>query len=294
MQVETATIPGRVLSHMSSALAFAPSRAPGPATAAPSAPYDVLAPVYDLLTGDYTYGAWVRELVALARARGLEGDRTLDAACGDGNATLPLLSLGHAVSGCDVAAAMVAAARRRTQGRARIVQADLLTMPLLGRFDLVTCFGDVPNHLGSLAEVRTALTGLRRNLRRGGMLLFDVNLLAAYRDVPDVTVRDDDRIVTWWGSRAQIRDAGGAGEVVIDVFQRGEDNLWHRSTCRQPHRHHPLPGVLDAVTAAGLEVLDVRGHVPGVGLQAHADESLHPKAVVLARRPASFPTTRRH
>ena len=166
-------------------------------------------------------------------------------------------------------------------------------MPLLGRFDLVTCFGDVPNHLGSLEEVRTALTGLRRNLRHGGMLLFDVNLLAAYRDVPDVTVRDDDRIVTWWGSRAQIREPGGSGEVVIDVFQRGEDRLWHRSTCRQPHRHHPLPGVLDAVSAAGLEILEVRGHVPGAGLQPQADESLHPKAVVLARRPAPSRKTRR-
>jgi len=279
---------------MSSALALEAPSAVRPTLPRPSAPYDVLAPVYDLLTGDYTYASWVRELVALAGKHGLPGRRTLDAACGDGNATLPLLELGHDVCGCDLSTAMVAAARARTAGRARIVQADLLAMPVLGRFDLVTCFGDVPNHLGSLAEVRTALTGLRRNLRHGGMLLFDINLLAAYRDVPDVTVRDGDRIVTWWGSRAQIRQPGGAGEVVIDVFQRDEDRLWHRSTCRQPHRHHPLPGVLDAVSAAGLEVLEVRGHVPGAGLQPGADESLHPKAVVLARRPAPSPTTRRH
>jgi SAM-dependent methyltransferase len=166
-------------------------------------------------------------------------------------------------------------------------------MPLLGRYDLVTCFGDVPNHFASPADVATALTGLRRNLRPGGMLLFDVNLLAAYRDVPDVTVRDDDRIVTWWGSRAQIDEEGGAGEVVVDVFQRDEDGLWHRSTCRQPHRHHPLPRVLEAVSAAGLEVAAVHGHVPGAGLQPDADESRHPKAVVLARRPAPFPTRTR-
>src|SRR5690242_11058261 len=260
---------------------------------APRAPYDALAAVYDLLTGDYTYAGWVRELVALARAHGLEGDRTLDAACGDGNATVPLLELGHEVSGCDLSPAMVAAARRRTGGRARIVQADLLAMPLLGRHDLVTCFGDVPNHLPSLADVATALTGLRRNLRAGGMLLFDVNLLAAYRDVPDITVRDEDRIVTWWGSRARIQESGGAGEVVVDVFQRDQDGLWHRSTCRQPHRHHPLPGVLDAVSAAGLEVVAVHGHVPGAGLQPHADESRHPMAVVLARRPARIPTRTR-
>ena len=77
---------------------------------------------------------------------------------------------------------------------------------------------------------------------------------------------------------------------MIDVFER-DGPLWRRSTCRQPHRHHPLPDVLTAVAAAGLEVLAVHGHVPGVGLQPRADESLHPKAVVLARRPASRPTT---
>jgi len=282
---------------MSSALAPVPlasAAAPAPADPPPSgrAPYDALAPVYDLLTGDYAYGPWVADLVELARRHGLAGDRALDVACGDGNATLPLLDLGFDVTACDLSHAMVAAARRRTGGRARVLQADLLRMPLLGRFDLTTCFGDVPNHLRSLAELRAGLAGIRRNLRRGGMLLFDINLLAAYRDVPDVTLRDDDRIVTWWGSRAQIREPGGAGLVVIDVF-RHDGNLWRRSTCRQPHRHHPLPGVLDAVAAAGLQVVDVRGHVPGVGLQPTADESRHPKAVVLARRPASFPSSRR-
>jgi SAM-dependent methyltransferase len=291
MPVETPTSYVGVDVPMSPALALAQ---PTPAHDAPvvRAPYDALAPVYDLLTGDYAYAEWVADLVSLARAYGLDGSRTLDVACGNGNATVPLLNMGHEVTGCDISPAMVDAARERTRGRARLLEADILAMPLLGGFDLATCFGDVPNHLASLDEVRIALTGIRRNLRRGGMLLFDVNLLAAYREVPDVTLRDDDRIVTWWGSRAQIREPGGAGLVVIDVF-RHDGDLWRRSTCRQPHRHHPLPGVVDAVAAAGLQVLAVHGHVPGVGLQPTADESRHPKAVVLARRPASFPTSRR-
>ncbi len=115
------------------------------------APYDVLAPVYDLLTGDYAYGPWVRDLVALARRHGLTGDRALDVACGNGNATLPLLDMGFDVTACDLSPAMVDAARRRTGARARVLEADMLRMPLLGRFDLATCFGDVPNHLASLS-----------------------------------------------------------------------------------------------------------------------------------------------
>jgi SAM-dependent methyltransferase len=271
-------------------LALSPVRHAAPA---PRRPYDVLAPVYELLTGDYAYADWVRNLLALARRHGLTGRRALDAACGNGNATLPLLDLGYDVSGCDISPAMVAAARARTGGRARIVEADLRRMPVLGRFDLATCFGDVPNHLASLEEVRLALRGLRRNLRRGGMLLFDVNLLAAYRDVPDVVVRDDTRTVTWWGGHAEIREPGGAGEMFVEVCER-VGGRWKRDVCRQPHRHHPLPRVLAAAADAGLEVLAVHGYVPGEGFSPSADEDVHSKAAVLARRPpAPLPTAAR-
>src|SRR5688572_20563600 len=123
MAVETPTPIAGVRTHMSPALAVAqpitalraPERAPA------RAPYDVLAPVYDLLTGDYAYAQWVVDLVALARAHGLEGTRTLDAACGNGNATIPLLDLGHDVTGCDISPAMLAAARVRTGDRARLL-----------------------------------------------------------------------------------------------------------------------------------------------------------------------------
>jgi SAM-dependent methyltransferase len=276
---------------MSLALSPVGHAAPAVSTApAPARPYDVLAPVYELLTGDYAYDDWVRSLVELALGHGLEGGRALDAACGNGNATLPLLDLGYDVSGCDISPAMVAAARARTGGRARIVEADLCRMPLLGRFDLATCFGDVPNHLASLEQVRLALRGLRRNLRRGGMLLFDVNLLAAYRDVPDVVVRDDTRTVTWWGGRAEIREPGGAGEMFVEVCER-VGGRWKRDVCRQPHRHHPLPHVLAAAADAGLEVLAVRGYLPGEGFSSFADEDVHTKAAVLARRPSAPPST---
>src|SRR3954463_8197202 len=98
---------------MSSALALEAPSAVRPTLPRPSAPYDVLAPVYDLLTGDYAYAHWVAELVALARRHGFAGDRALHVACGNGNATVPLLELGHHVTGCDLSPAMVEAARAR-------------------------------------------------------------------------------------------------------------------------------------------------------------------------------------
>src|SRR4051812_45475860 len=198
----------------------------GPA-ADPAPPYDLLAPVYQLLTGDYGYDRWVGVLEALAREHGLHGSHALDVACGDGNAILPLLELGYEVCGCDLAPAMVDRAALRAAGRARVLVADMRALPLLGRFDLVTCLGDVLNHLDTPAELRESLTGMRRNLRPGGMVVFDVNLLAAYRDVPDVVIDGGEHMVTWSGRSALIDRPGGAGTVIIDVFQRDGD-VWRR------------------------------------------------------------------
>jgi SAM-dependent methyltransferase len=261
-----------------------------PAEEAP--PYDVLAPVYQLLTGDYGYDRWVALLERLARDHGLTGTRALDVACGDGNSFLPLLERGYDVTGCDLSPAMVERAVARSGGRARLLVADMRALPVLGRFDLITCLGDVLNHLADAREMRAALVGMRRNLRAGGVLVFDVNLLAAYRAVPDMVVDGGDRMVTWSGRAAVIDEPGGAGTVVIDVFERDGD-VWRRERCRQPHRHHPLDVVRATVEAVGLEVVGIHGQRPGAVLDPHAEEDVHPKAIVVARRPQGDRRARR-
>ena len=124
---------------------------------------------------------------------------------------------------------------------------------------------------------------MRRVLVDGGLAVFDLNLLTAYRETPDTIVEVGDRVVLWPGACARITAPGGVGELVVDVFER-EGELWRRTRSRQPHRHHPLEDVLAAARAAGLEVAGVYGQHPGVRLEATADEHVHAKAVVIARR----------
>ena len=59
--------------------------------------------------------------------------------------------------------------------------ADMRRLPVLGEFDLITCIDDAINHLLGPDEVADAFEGLRANLAPGGLLVFDVNTLAAYR-----------------------------------------------------------------------------------------------------------------
>ena len=255
-----------------------------PTAALPVAPYEDLADVYDLLTEGYAHERWLGELARLARAHGLRGQRVLDVACGTGSSFLALLDAGYQVTACDLSPAMARRAAEKARGRAAVHVADARRLPRLGAFDLVTCLNDAINHLIEPAEVVQALAGMRANLARRGLLVFDVNTFRAYCSAGDVVGADDDRLVAWRGRLATIAAPGALAEVVVEVFERRADGLWQRRSHRQPHRHYPLGQVRELVADAGLRVVATRGQRTGAVLDAEVDEDVHPNAIFLAER----------
>jgi SAM-dependent methyltransferase len=245
--------------------------------------YAVLAPVYDLLTADYAHGPWLSALERLAQRHGLAGRRLLDVGCGTGKSFLPMLERGFEVTACDISPEMVAEARRKAGSRAELHVADMRRLPVLGEFDLITCLDDAMNHLLGPEELAAAFEGLAANLAAGGLLVFDVNTLAAYRSVPDVVYGDDERVVCWRGGLAQLAEPGEQAEVVIDLFTHEGDGVWRRSLSRQRHRHHPVEEIRRIAAGAGLAVAAVLGQRPGAVLDEELDEQVHGKAVFVMR-----------
>jgi SAM-dependent methyltransferase len=253
--------------------------------------YAVLAPVYDLLTGEYAYDRWIAALLDLAVRHGLTERTVLDVACGTGKSFMPLLDRGYQVVACDSSPEMLLKAAEGATGRAALHLADMRTLPTLGAFALVTCLDDAVNHLESERELLDALAGMRANLSRTGLLIFDVNLLSAYEHVPGTVLHDERRLVCWTSNGNLIERPGGAAEVVIDVFTHARDDLWRRSRAVQRHRHFAIPTVAETATRAGLELLAVYGQRPGAILDPHVDEAIHHKAVIVARpRHSAIPT----
>jgi SAM-dependent methyltransferase len=246
--------------------------------------YAVLAPAYDLLTAEYAYGPWLAAIERLAREHGLAGHRLLDVGCGTGKSFLPLLERGFHVTACDISPEMVEIAQRKAGARVDVHVADMRRLPVFGEFDLITCIDDAINHLLTPGEVADALSGIYDNLAPGGILVFDANTMAAYRQIPDVVVEDDEQLLRWRGGLAELSEPGGEAEVVIDVFAHQGDGLWRRTLSRQRHRHHPIDELGELVEEAGLELVAVLGQRPGAVLDAELDEELHRKAVFIARR----------
>jgi SAM-dependent methyltransferase len=245
------------------------------------APYDALAPVYDLLTADYGHDRWLRALERLAREHGLTGCRVLDVGCGTGASFLPLLRAGYEVTACDLSPAMARRARAKAGGRATVHVADARRLPRWGAFDLITFLDDGLNHLVQPADVVSALRGIRANLARGGLVVLDVNTFAAYGRAPDVVAADDERFVAWRGRLAALDAPGGVARVVVEVFERVGTDAWRRRCHSHPHRHYPLAQLRGLVAQAGLRVVATRGQRTGAVLDADVDESAHTKAVLL-------------
>jgi SAM-dependent methyltransferase len=251
------------------------------------AAYELLAPFYDRFTEGYDYVRWLPRLEAIALEHGLSGKRLLDVGCGTGKSFAPMLAAGYEVVGCDISPAMVERARQLAGGEAEVLVADMRDLPPIDAFDLVTCIDDGLNYLLSDEELEAAFTGMARNLRPGGLLLFDLNTIRSYREVftRDFVRESDGALFCWRGESDEDIEPGGLHSAVIEIFANDGGDCWRRHTSRHVQRHHPRETVLAAVAAAELELLVIRGQLTGAQIEEAADEGLHTKLVHLARKP---------
>jgi SAM-dependent methyltransferase len=243
-----------------------------------TATYDTFAPVYDDYTAGYQAERWTGRLAALAQKRGApERGRLLDVGCGTGKSFLPMIERGWEVTGCDVSAAMLEAARLKVGGDVRLEVADMRELPEFGAFDLVWALNDAINNLLGEEEVVAALRGMKRNLAPGGVILFDLNTLSLCRLIAaEDEVREvDGGEVRWTGLGEGEFEPGGFCESRLEISGAEETAFVHRQ------RHFPEAQAIAAIEAAGLECLDVFGDYEGAQ-DKPLDEERHQKAIYLA------------
>lgn len=146
------------------------------ADAPPEPNFDLFARYYDL-----EFGAFSDDAPLYRGFADLTGGPVLELGCGTGRLLVPLARAGFAVTGVDLAAAMLDLARAAVASggvaaRVTLLQDDLRSLAALGdqRFGLIFCAINSFLHLESLADQRAALRAARRHLRPGGRLILDL------------------------------------------------------------------------------------------------------------------------
>jgi SAM-dependent methyltransferase len=243
--------------------------------------FDHFAAFYDRFTAHHDYEDWMSSLEALAREHGLIGRRLLDVACGTGKSLLPMLDRGYEVTGCDASAEMLARALPKVAGRARLLEADMRDLPMLGTFDLVTCIDEPLNYLLEVDDLQAAFESAARCLEPEGIYLFDLNTLHAYRSLfsSDSVHEHDGWLFVWRGLSSDDLPPGSTFEFAIEAFQPLPSGDWARHTSPHAQRHYQPELVRDLLAGAGLECVALRGQFPDGRLEPQLDEQRHTKAI---------------
>ena len=250
----------------------------------PSA-YDTFARFYDAFTAASDYERWTEEVLGLAARHGVAGGTLLDLACGTGNSFVPFMSRGFEVTACDSSAAMLAEAASKAP-RAELLLCDIRELPVLGSFDLITCFDDSLNYLLGEEALAGAFEGIARNLRAGGLAAFDLNSLLAYRTTfaADRVSERDGTVFAWRGLGNPDAEPGSAADARIEVFVPAGEDVYERVVSTHRQRHFPRERVLTLLARAGLECVGVHGVREDASLDEQADESRHLKVLYTATR----------
>jgi ubiquinone/menaquinone biosynthesis C-methylase UbiE len=131
--------------------------------------YEKLARFYDLEHADLT--ADVVFYLYFARQA---GGPVLEVGCGTGRLLLPLVEAGVDVTGLDCSPAMLTVAHSKLGERASLIEGDMRTLALPGRYALIIISINTFLHLQTTVDQFAALTNLARHLAPDGKLIIDL------------------------------------------------------------------------------------------------------------------------
>jgi SAM-dependent methyltransferase len=214
------------------------------------------------------YRGEAARLLALARERlaprpGGAVRSLLDVACGTGE-HVRFLRQELEVAGVDRSDAMLRVARRKLPG-VRLERADMTTLRLGRRFDLVTCLFSSVGYLDGDAALREAIRRMAGHLEPGGLLLVEPALTPERLQPPRTSTLDFE----WGGARVRrTTTARHEGDVLRIRFEYRIDQ-GHRAA--RLVEEHPIrlftdDGYRSALGAAGLEVDHDPHGLTGLGL----------------------------
>jgi SAM-dependent methyltransferase len=146
-------------------------------------PFAPIAPFYDQLMASVPYGEWADYVEQVMRHISFQPKDILDVACGTGTMALLLAARGYNLVGTDRSEAMLKVARKKAKQAGLDIPfyaQDAAHLDLPQKFDLAICLYDSFNYLLNEKDLLAAFRAIRRHLRPGGYLLFDINTLYAF------------------------------------------------------------------------------------------------------------------
>ncbi len=189
---------------------------------------------------------------------GIEPQKVLDIACGEGSFAVGMAKLGYEVTGIDQSPQMIALAEARAQEEGVAVEflvEDMRSIPFANEFDLATCFFDSLNYMLTVKDLGEAFQSAYQALKPGGFYIFDMNTIFGLavdwmRAKTYVQNEAEDFIEI---HRQEYDYENQIATMHITIFkQHGE--LWERADEAHHERGYPIADLQFLLTQLGFSI----------------------------------------
>ncbi|GHU69060.1 methyltransferase [Clostridia bacterium] len=256
---------------------------------------ETFAYVYDHLMEDVDYSAWARHYAALfgyagitstengnpilVSAEGSAGNpvRVLDCACGTGNMTLALHSLGFKMTGMDRSVDMLGVAAKKIRSRGAtipFIMQDMRSLAIHKPVDAIVCACDGVNYLLTDEDVRLFFTAARNALRVGGGLFFDVSSAYKLEHILGNNCFGDDDGSTAYLWRNEYKPTDRLVTMDLTFFTRERDGRYRAARETHVQRAHEPDRLTALMIECGFKNVQAFGSM-SLNPIAADDERIH-------------------
>lgn len=217
--------------------------------------YGVFARYYDSLTENVDYPAKARYIHDVLNRHKPGCALVVDLACGTGNLSLELASMGFDMIAVDGSADMLSAATMKENTGVMFLCQQLDKLDLYGTVDAMVCTLDSVNHITDEAVLQKAFCRVALFLEDDGVFLFDANTPYKHRFVlgDNAYVYDTDAVYCVWQNRLLENDFT---EISLDFFEPEEDGTYYRSSESFVERAYSRDQLADMLDSAGLAIVE--------------------------------------
>ena len=219
--------------------------------------YGIFADYYDIFTANVDYHGYALRIDEIVKSLELKRGSLVDLGCGTASLSLELAALGYFVTGIDLSCDMLTAASAKlcqSEQFVTLVNQDMTDFRLPEKADVIISTLDGLNHLDGIDSIKSVFQCVKRNLKRGGAFIFDMNTVYKHREVlgNNSFIFDSDEAYLGWQN-----DYSGEGDrvdITLDFFIPEDDGSYSRYTEQFSELAYPADKIKDALAECGLRL----------------------------------------
>ncbi len=223
--------------------------------------YSALSYFYDELNAGCPYGEYA-DFISAVLGGNKTSPKVLDCGCGTGNISLALAKKGYSVTAFDISedALSVADKKVREEGQAVcFVRADMRAFAVEKDFDAVISTFDSVNYLLYDRELSGFFNSSHACLKKGGVLIFDVNTLYRYENVYAdncYALESENAFLSW---QNLYNGTSKRCKFFLSLFSVKKNGLWERYDEEHTQKYHSIKKLESLAKDAGFEISGIYG-----------------------------------